>query len=183
MILILSIAALLILVFAYKKKSTPSIITVNAPPDYAEQLSDWVEILNVADRVWARGKRISWLPPESFGDGACILAGVIDLTGTDPELRTVIDREFAPVYFDGNCLVARMLVAAGGDERLILGPIDDVAMQNKIASLCAENHVDKEVYVQISSDSIRPVIAKQDREKFEQIWRQYASESLASQVQ
>lgn len=181
MILILSIAVLFVLVFIYRKKHNPSTITVNAPPDYAEQLSDWIEIMNVADRVWARGKRISWLPPEAFGDGACILTGVIDLTGTDPELRMVIDREFSPVYFDGNCLVARMLVAAGGDERLILGSIDDVATQNEIASLCARNHVDKEVYVQISSDSISPVIAKNDREKFEQIWRQYACGSFASQ--
>jgi hypothetical protein len=174
MILILAIALMAILVFAYKKNSKPSVLMINAPPDYAEQLSDWVEIMNVANRVWAMGKRISWLPPEIFGDGACIVTGVIDLTGTAPELRAVIDREFSPVYVDGNCLIARMLVIAGSDERLILGAIDDLAVQNRIASLCAECHVDKEVYVQISSDSISLLSAKGDREKFDQIWNQYA---------
>jgi hypothetical protein len=180
MIFLLSIAISLVLVFAYRKNLNQSIVKVKAPPDYAKQLSEWVEILNAADHGWAWGKRISWLPPELFGDGACMLVGVIDLTGTDPELRRVIDRAFGPVYFDGNRLVARMLVVAGGDERLILGSIDDIATQNKIASLCAENNVDKEVCVQISSDSISPVIEKRDREKFEQIWHQYASGSLAS---
>lgn len=182
MILILSIAMLFIFFLVYRKKKTPPTITVKAPPNYAEQLSDWLEILNVADRVWARGKLVSWLPPEMFGDGACILFGVIDLTGTDPELRRVIDRDFSPVYVDGDCLVARMLVAAGGDERLILGSIDDIAMQNKIASLCAKNDADKEVCVQISSDSISPLIEEKDREKFEQIWSQYALGSSVSQV-
>jgi hypothetical protein len=174
MILILSIAVLVILVFAYKRNSKPSVLMINAPADYAEKLSDWVEIMNVANRVWAMGKRISWLPPETFGDGACILTGLLDLTGTDPELRTVIDQEFSPAYVDGNCLVARMLVIAGSDERLILGSIDDLVIQNRIASLCAESHVEKEVYVQISSNSISPLIAKGDREKFDQIWKQYA---------
>jgi hypothetical protein len=74
-----------------------------------------------------------------------------------------------------------MLVVATADERLILGSIDDVAMQNKIASLCAENRANKGVCVQISSDSIIPVIEKNDREKFEQIWNQYASGALVSQ--
>ena len=174
MILILSFVVLIILFFAYRKRSTPPVITINAPSDYAERLPDWIEIANVADQVWAKGKRISWLPPESYGDGACLLDGIIDLNGTDPALKRVIDESFAPTYFDGSCLVARMLVAAGGDECLMLGPMDDVVMQNKIASLCIENSANKSIYVQISSNSISPLTAKADREKFEQIWNQYA---------
>jgi hypothetical protein len=174
MFLVLGVAVMVILVFWYYKKPSSQIVKVNAPPDYVERLSEWVEILNEEERVWARGKRVSWLPPESFGDGACLLTGVIDLTGTVPELRTVIDREFSPTYIDGNCLVARMLVAAREDERLVLGSIDDIVVQNKIASLCAASHADREVYVQISSDSISPLIAKNDRETFERIWHQYA---------
>jgi hypothetical protein len=169
--LVLFITVSLALIWLIKKKPVSS--TVNAP-DYAEQLSDWIEILNVAERVWAWGKRISWLSSEEFGDGACILTGIIDLTGTDPELKAVIDREFSPVYFDGNCLAAKMLVVAPGGERLILGSIDDAAMKNKITSHMAEIPAGKEIYVRISSDTISPLIAKKDRETFEQIWNRYA---------
>lgn len=177
MTLILIIALLLGLAFIGREKKMPPTNANNTPADYAALLSDWMELLNAEDRVWARGKRISWLPPQEFGGGACLLTGVIDLTGTDPELKVVIDREFSPTYFDGNCLVARMLVVASRDERLILGSIDDTVMENRIASLCAGNHPAKEVYVQISSDSITPAIEKKDREKFEKIWNQYAEGS------
>lgn len=177
MTFILIIALVLGLVFIGREKKTLSPLTIKTPADYAALLSDWMELLSADDRVWARGKRISWLPPQDFGGGACLMTGVIDLTGTDPELRAVIDREYAPTYFDGNCLVARMLVVAASDERLILGSIDDIVMENRIASLCADNHPAKDVYVQISSDSITPAIEKKDREKFEKIWNRYAEES------
>ncbi|GAB3422086.1 hypothetical protein NX774_08130 [Massilia agilis] len=170
---LLAVAALVIMVFAYLKKSRRRVSAVSAPPDYAVQLSEWVELVNVAGEAWARGKRINWLPPEAFGDGACLLTGVIDLADADPALKAVIDRELSPVYFDATCVVARMLVAAGGDEHLILGSIDDLAVQEKLAALCAGDELAQAVCVQICSESISPVIAKDDRDKFERIWQQY----------
>ena len=133
----------------------------------------WVEVLDTNEQFLVAGRRLSWLPPAEFGHGASILIGAINLEDTDPALRTAIEQHCHPVYLTEHLVLARIIARVTRSENLMMGPLDNPALQQKIESAIAQKVDEIDVLLEVTSGSIGLMDTEESEQRFTEIWRQY----------
>ncbi len=138
-----------------------------------ETFSEWVEVLNSNEQVWAIGRRLTWLPADEFGNGASMLIGAINLENTDAGLRAAIEQHCHPVYVDEHLVLAYILARPSRSESLMMGPLNNPILQGKIeaAIVFATNDID--VLAEATSSSIGLMETEKERREFIEIRRKH----------
>jgi hypothetical protein len=173
LITLFSIAILAALAFVWlKRSSTEQKENEQAAQQYLKTMPIWVEVLGPHGEPWVVGRRRAWLPADEFGDGASMLVGAINLQDTDPALRAAIHQHCHPVYLDEHLVLAQIIVRPSSTEDLVMGPLDDPLMQEKLeAAIVRTNEID--VLAEVTSSAIGLMETEEDRRTFNDIRQQY----------
>jgi len=141
----------------------------------ADTLPDWLEILAVDEVPLVRGKRVARLPSDQYGDGACLMVGL--LMPRDPALVQAIRRHCKGVWLDEQRVLARIVATPGTNtsEQLIIGPLDDTAFERtEIQSwLAAHAASDIDVLTELTSNYVGLMETTEQRSAFEAVWQQF----------
>lgn len=137
-------------------------------------VGDWVEVMNEgASKEVAIGQRIAKLPSGDFGDGAFVMNGAVNLDAWPQQFRDDISR-LQPIIINENWALAKIIVAAGGDETLVLGPLEDASLVGILRVAIRENREKISLRLQVCSQAIQVADNPEAIKQFDDEWQRYA---------
>ena len=140
----------------------------------AYDLPLWVEVFNTSQQTLVAGRRLARLPAGEFGQGSCLLEGALDLKHVDPALRVAIERSCHPVYLEEDLVLAHIVARPSSDGDVMVGPLDDRELQNRIETAIAATKDEIDVWLEVTSHSVGLMEAEEERRAYAEVWQAYA---------
>ena len=145
-------------------------------PMQAPSLDGWVELMNAEiSAPVAVGRRVANLPSHVFGPGAMLMFGAVNLDSWPAPFQERVMNDYKPVSIGGNWVLAKMVMAAGQDETLVLSEYQELEMIGKLRVALKEHADDIDLRVVVCTQSIQLMDNAASREQFDADWHRYAA--------